>query len=162
MFIVEKRRIRRNYPYNREIPYVWDRTFYVCKSERIDGKPKRITLGQFKNAESLLHAIEIEKANLQKHMEVLPFWKANGFGERWTPAKERIEQQIANLTAWNHLLPNWKAEEIQPVPADFWPIRRKSAKLAKARVTAKAVFDLYKQLDHDGTMEFFQLCKSCA
>ncbi len=159
MFIVEKRRIKRNYPYNKEIPYVWDRTFYVCKSERVDGKPKRITLGQFKNAESLLHAVELEKADLQKHMESLPFWKANGFGGRWLPVKEGIEQQIENLTAWSHLLPHWKAEETKPVPANHWPVRRKSSKPAKAKVTVKEVFDLYKQLDHAGAMEFFQLCK---
>jgi hypothetical protein len=157
MFIVEKRGIKRSSPYNRENPYVWDRTFYICKSERIDGKPKRIKLGQFKNAESLLHAVEIEKTNLQKHIENIGFWKANSFGQRWTEVKAHIEQQIENLTAWSHLLPNWKPEELKPVPHDLWPIRKKKTSKPKERRLVEDAYELFKKMNVDEQIKFMSM-----
>ena len=57
MFIKEYRRVKRAPSWSSESA-VWDRTFYVCESKRIDGKPKRIVHGYFKNVLTIDEAIQ--------------------------------------------------------------------------------------------------------
>lgn len=121
MYIIERRRVIEVRPYDPKKPYKYDRTFYVCCSERIDGKPKRKTLGYFKNAESLPQAIDNTTKELNhlnnKGKEVY----INFYGkDAWNHYKESVEKDIYNLNEWNLALPDWKAEPSKDVPCTEW------------------------------------------
>lgn len=154
MFIIERRRVVRKYSYDPNNPYVWDRTFYVCTSQRIVGNnPTRVTLGYFKNAESLAKAIEYAAAELEKLLGTGRKTYIDYFGmSAWLSRKEIIEREIANLTKWQTILPDWNSEPLGEVSYADWP----KIKLRNPRksIKVKKAYDLWIKMSKDEQDEF--------
>ena len=153
MYIIERSRVVTAYPRNPNAPYKYDRTFYVCCSERIDGKPKRKTLGYFKNAESFLQAIENATKELNHLNNKGKAIYIDAYGkDAWNRYKESVEKDISNLKEWNLALPDWKAEPSKEVPYSEWK-KHKPRKPKPSQLVSKAI-KLFNEMNDNEKEEF--------
>ena len=153
MYIIERRRVVQVYPYNPNTPYKYDRTFYVCCSERFNGKPKRRTLGYFKNAESLPQAIENTSKELNYLNTTGKATYIDYFGaDKFNRYKKSLEKDISELNKWNLLLPEWKAEPPKEVPYTEW--KKHKPKKTKPSLIVTKITKLFNEMNDIEKEEF--------
>jgi len=153
MYIIERKQVVQAYPYNPEHPYKYDRTFYVCCSQRVDGKPKRITLGYFKNAESIQQAIDNQTKELINLTTTGRSQYIGFFGEEsWTNYKKEMESQLTKLNDWLVLLPEWKAEPSKDVP--YSECKKYKPRKPRMSLVVKKANNLWLNMNDEEKNEF--------
>ena len=130
MFIKEYRRVKRAPVWSSHF-VVWDRTFYVCESKRVDGKPRRIVHGYFKNAMSIDEAIENTEREIKRIEGNAGQARAIGCDSYNSHCLQRERVFLETLHQWKAQFPDWKAEPIGDVPLHLWPTLKQKTKPQK-------------------------------
>jgi len=140
MYVIERRRISKSYPYR------WDRTFYVCESKRVEGKPKRVVVATFKNAYSLEAAVTNQQAEIKRFSEKMLLSAAAGVSKSAiTASLQQLQQELAVLIDCKAKLPDWRAEPLGEPPMHLWP-KRKPPRLHTVAVTVRVPPDCVEKL----------------
>jgi hypothetical protein len=151
MFIYERRRVIRNF--QTKYTHQWDRTFYVCTSQRVDGKPKRVVHGWFKNALTWDQAIENQQSAIQAHLKNEGLAQTWGYTKQWKANLESMQDFLELLREWKSALPDWNTEPLGEVPFEKWP-KPKPARYKPSKLVERAC-NLVQQMNREERQAFF-------